>query len=168
MEAICQPGYYVRRRAWAVFPKSDAKRGQPSSGRWRQENAAGEAAERISALSGIGAGMITYESMAMAAGEDDADKFKSGGVLTCSASVQDSGEDRLTNTCGAYDVNHLKCVHGGVRAAAAAVTKTWHRLAGNQMIRVETCIQRMAETVERSVGLSKCLCLSVMGCSAPC
>ena len=87
MEAICQPGYYVRRRAWAVFPKSDAKRGQPSSGRWRQENAAGEAAERISALSGIGAGMITYESMAMAAGEDDADKFKSGGVLTCSASV---------------------------------------------------------------------------------
>jgi hypothetical protein len=38
--------------------------------------------------------MITYESMAMAAGEDDADKFKSGGVLTCSASVQDSGEDR--------------------------------------------------------------------------
>ena len=109
MEAICQPGYYVRRRAWAVFPKSDAKRGQPSSGRWRQENAAGEAAERISALSGIGAGMITYESMAMAAGEDDADKFKSGGVLTCSASVQDSGrgslykyqaavEDRYTNT----------------------------------------------------------------------
>ena len=24
MEAICQPGYYVRRRAWAAFPKSDA------------------------------------------------------------------------------------------------------------------------------------------------
>ena len=110
--------------------------------------------------------------MAMAAGEDDADKFKSGGVLTCSASVLDSGEDRLTNTCGAYDVNHLKCVHGGVRAAAAAVPKTWHRLAGNPIIRVETCIQtciqRMAETVERSEGLSKCLCLSVMGCSAPC
>ena len=82
--------------------------------------------------------------MAMAAGEDDADKFKSGGVLTCSASVQDSGEDRLTNTCGAYDVNHLKCVHGGVRAAAAAVPKTWHRLAGDPMIRVEACIQRMA------------------------
>jgi hypothetical protein len=61
-----------------------------------------------------------------------------------------------------------QCVHGGVRAAAAAVTKTWHRLAGNQMTRVETCIQRMAETVERSEGLSKCLCLSVMGCSAPC
>ena len=121
MEAICQPGYYVRRRAWAVFPKSDAKRGQPSSGRWRQENAAGEAAERISALSGIGAGMVTYESMAMAAGEDDADKFKSGGVLTCSASVQDSGEDRFTNTCGAYDVNHLKCVHGGVSAAASSL-----------------------------------------------
>ena len=85
MEAICQPGYYVRRRAWAVFPKSETKRGQPSSGRWRQENAAGEAAERMSALSGIGAG--TSKSMAMAAGEDDADKFKSGGVLTCSASV---------------------------------------------------------------------------------
>ena len=81
---------------------------------------------------------------------------------------EDSGEDRLSNTCGAYDVNHLKCAHGGVRAAAAAVTKTWHRLAGNQMTRVETCIQRMAETVERSEGLSKCLCLSVMGCSAPC
>ena len=87
MEAICQPGYYVRRGIYGRFPKSDAKRGQPGSGRWRQENAAGEAAERISALSGIGAGMITYESMAMAAGEDDADKFKSGGVLTCSASV---------------------------------------------------------------------------------
>ena len=27
---------------------------------------------------------------------------------------------------------------------------------------------QMAETVERSEGLSKCLCLSVMGCSAPC
>ena len=53
--------------------------------------------------------------------EDDADKFKSGGVLTCSASVQDSGEDRLANTRGAYDVSHLKCAHGGVRAAAAAV-----------------------------------------------
>ena len=39
--------------------------------------------------------MITYESMAMAAGEDDADKFKSGGVLTCSASVQDSGRGSL-------------------------------------------------------------------------
>ena len=114
MEAICQPGYYVRRRAWAVFPKSDAKRGQPSSGRWRQENAAGEAAERISALSGIGAG--TSKSMAMAAGEDDADKFKAGGVLTCSASVQDSGEDRVTNTCGAYDVNHLKCVRSFMEA----------------------------------------------------
>ena len=59
--------------------------------------------------------------MAMAAGEDDADKFKSGGVLTCSASVQDSGEDRFTNTCGAYDVNHLKCVHGGVSAAASSL-----------------------------------------------
>jgi hypothetical protein len=61
--------------------------------------------------------------MAMAAGEDDsdADKFKSGGVLTCSASVQDSGEDRLANTCGAYDVTHLKCVNGGGRAAAAAL-----------------------------------------------
>ncbi len=86
---------------------------------------------------------------------------------------EDSGEDRLTNTCGAYDVNHLMCVHGGVRAAAAAVTKTWHRLAGNQMTRVETCIitvysAYVAETVERSEGLSKCLCLSVMGCSAPC
>ena len=65
--------------------------------------------------------MITYESMAMAAGEDDADKFKSEGVLTCSASVQDSGEDRFTNTCGAYDVNHLKCVHGGVSAAASSL-----------------------------------------------
>jgi hypothetical protein len=43
------------------------------SGRWRQENAAGEAAERISALSGIGAG--TSKPMAMAAGEDDADKM---------------------------------------------------------------------------------------------
>ncbi len=92
MEAICQPGYYVRRRAWAVFPKSDA-----NIRHWSRHK----------------------QSMAMAAGEDDADKFKSGGVLTCSASVQDSGEDRLTNTCGAYDVNHLKCVHGGVRAAAA-------------------------------------------------
>ena len=58
MEAICQPGYYVRRGIYGRFPKSDAKRGQPGSGRWRQENAAGEAAERISALSGIGAGMI--------------------------------------------------------------------------------------------------------------
>ena len=101
------------------FSKVGRQRGQPSSGRWRQENAAREAAERISALSGIGAG--TSKSMAMAAGEDDADKFKAGGVLTCSASVQDSGEDRVTNTCGAYDVNYLKCAHGGVRAAAAAV-----------------------------------------------
>ena len=124
------------------FSKVGRQRGQPSSGRWRQENAAGEAAKRMSALSGIGAG--TSKSMAMAAGEDDADKFKAGGVLTCSASVQDSGEDRLTNTCGAYDVNHLKCVHGGVRAAAAAVPKTWRRLAGDPMIRVEACIQRMA------------------------
>jgi hypothetical protein len=82
--------------------------------------------------------------MAMAAGEDDADKFKSGGVLTCSASVQDSSEDRLTNTCGAYDVNHLMCVHGGVRAAAAAVPKTCHGLAGDPMIRVEACIRHFA------------------------
>ncbi len=59
--------------------KVGRQRGQPSSGRWRQENAAGEAAERISAQSGIGAGMITYKSMAMAAGEDDADNSSPGG-----------------------------------------------------------------------------------------
>ncbi len=58
---------------------ADAHEHEEELRRWRQENAAGEA-ERISALSGIGAGMITYESMAMAAGEDDADKFKSGGL----------------------------------------------------------------------------------------
>jgi hypothetical protein len=103
--------------------------------------------------------MITYESMAMAAGEDDADKFKSGGVLTCSASVQDSGEDRLTNTCGAYDVNHLQCVHGGVRAAAAAVTKTWHRLAGNQMTRVETGISRMLLRLSKGVQDCRSVCV---------
>ena len=61
-------------------------RGQPSSGRWRQEHAAGEAAQRMSALSGIGAGK--YESVATAAGGDDADNSSPGGVLTCSASMQ--------------------------------------------------------------------------------
>ena len=52
-------------------------RGQPSSGRWRQEHAAGEAAQRMSALSGIGAGK--YESVATAAGGDDADNSSPGG-----------------------------------------------------------------------------------------
>ena len=52
-------------------------RGQPSSGRWRQEHAAGEAAKRMSALSGIGAGK--YESVATAAGGDDADNSSPGG-----------------------------------------------------------------------------------------
>jgi hypothetical protein len=70
------------RAIWQVS-KVGRQRGQPSSGRWRQENAAGEAVERISALSGIGAGirscMITYKSMAMAAGEDDADNSSPGG-----------------------------------------------------------------------------------------
>ena len=57
MEAICQPEYYVRRGIYGRFPKSDTKGGSQAV----DENAAGEAAERISALSGIGAGMITYE-----------------------------------------------------------------------------------------------------------
>ena len=52
-------------------------RGQPSSRRWRQEHAAGEAAKRMSALSGIGAGK--YESVATAAGGDDADNSSPGG-----------------------------------------------------------------------------------------
>ena len=29
--------------------------------------------------------------------------------------ANDSGGDRFTNTCGACDVNHLSCVHGGVQ-----------------------------------------------------
>jgi hypothetical protein len=78
-------GTHGRRHSLLSFCRPEEERGQPSSGRWRHENAAGEAAERISALSGIGAG--TNKSMAMAAGEDDADNSSPGGFLTCSASV---------------------------------------------------------------------------------
>ena len=77
-------------------------RGQPSSGRWRQEHAAGEAAQRMSALSGIGAGK--YESVATAAGGDDADNSSPGGFSP--------SRHRFTDTCGACDVSHLSCVHG--------------------------------------------------------
>jgi hypothetical protein len=73
--------------------------------------------------------MITYESMAMAAGEDDADKFKSGGVLTCSASVQDSGRGSL------YKYQE----HDG---GGSNSDRTWRGLAGNPIVRVETCVRQ--------------------------
>ena len=38
-----------------------------------------------------------------------------GGSHLLGIDANDSGGDRFTNTCGACDVNHLSCVHGGVQ-----------------------------------------------------
>ena len=45
--------------------------------------------------------------------------------------ANDSGGDRFTNTCGACDVNHLSCVHGGVQVSEvleALEACMWHQL----------------------------------------
>jgi len=41
-----------------------------------------------------------------------------GGSHLLGIGANDSGGDRFTNTCGACDVNHLSCVHGGVQESA--------------------------------------------------
>ena len=40
-----------------------------------------------------------------------------GGSHLLGIDANDSGGDRFTNTCGACDVNHLSCVHGGVQVS---------------------------------------------------
>ena len=54
-----------------------------------------------------------------------------GGSHLLGIDANDSGGDRFTNTCGACDVNHLSCVHGGVQVSEvleALEACVWHQL----------------------------------------
>ena len=54
-----------------------------------------------------------------------------GGSHLLGIDANDSGGDRFTNTCGACDVNHLSCVHGGVQVSEvleALEACMWHQL----------------------------------------